>query len=149
MLKKTHSAIGLAVGLYFLPFATYKFSFIPLVLLASLLPDIDSASSSIGQRKIFRPAQVFLKHRGALHSFTICALISIVFAFFYPIVALPFFLGYGFHLFADSFTVEGIRPFWPLKAASSGKIKTGGVVEKAIFGVFLLASIFFFLIFFT
>ena len=149
MLKRTHSAIGLAVGLYFLPFVTYKFSFIPLILLASLLPDIDSMSSSIGQRRIFRPVQVFIKHRGALHSFTICALVSIIFAFFYPIIALPFFLGYGFHLFADSFTIEGIRPFWPLKSSSSGKIRTGGMIEKAVLGIFILASIVFFLMLFA
>jgi len=149
MLKRTHTAIGLVVGLYFLSFVTYKFSFIPIVLLSSLLPDIDSMSSSIGQRKIFRPVQVVLKHRGVLHSFTFCALISLVFAFFYPIIALPFFLGYASHLFADSFTVAGIRPFWPLKSSSSGIIKTGGVTDKMVFGISLIVSVFLFILLFS
>lgn len=141
MLKRTHAAVGLVIGLYFLPFVTYKFLFVPIVLLSSLLPDIDSTYSSIGQRRVFRPVQLVFKHRGALHSFTFCVLISLFFAFFYPIIALPFFFGYGFHLLADSFTLAGIRPFWPSKSISSGMIKTGGAIDKIVFGISLLVSI--------
>jgi|SRR3989344_195572 len=136
MLRKTHIAIGLAAGLYFLPLVKNKMLFIPLVLAATLLPDIDSINSNIGRKRIFMPIQLFLKHRGPLHSYTICILISLALAFFYPVFSLPFFLGYSFHLLADSFTINGIKPFWPLKHVSNGKVTTGGLIDKALFGIF-------------
>lgn len=135
-------AIGLAIGLYFLPFVTYKFWFIPVILIASVLPDIDSASSSIGRKSIFRPAQAFLTHRGPLHSYTVCVALSSVFAFFLPIFALPFFLGYSFHLFADSFTINGIKPFWPWRFESSGIVRTGGMMDRTLFVTFIIVNLF-------
>ena len=141
MLERTHIVIRLALGLYFLPFVSHKLLFIPIVLASSVLPDIDSLSSQVGRKMIFRPVQVFLKHRGVLHSYTFCIFVSLIFALLYPIFALPFFLGYSFHLLADSFSVNGIRPFWPLKFQSSGVVKTGEVVDKAIFYVFVMFSI--------
>ena len=149
MIKRTHLAIGTAIFLYFLPFVRHKILFIPVVLISSLLPDIDSSFSQIGKKKIFRPVQAVFKHRGALHSYTVCIIISLVFAFFYPIIALPFFLGYSSHLLADSFTVMGIRPLWPLKYTSKGVVKTGSLVDRAIFFSFLIFDffLFFFLMF--
>lgn len=52
--------------------------------------------------------------------------ITLFFALFFPVISLPFFLGYSLHLFADSFTIQGIKPFYPIKKVSSWKIKTGG-----------------------
>jgi len=141
MIKRTHLAIGLVVALYFLSHVENKFIFIPVVLFSSLLPDIDSVYSTIGKHKIFRPLQLIFKHRGVFHSYTFCIFVTVLFAFFYPILALPFFLGYSFHLFADSFTHEGIKPFWPLKLESSGNIRVNGTIEHAIFWVFVLLSI--------
>ncbi len=138
MLKKTHLAIGLAVGLYFLPYVNSKFIFLPVIIIASLLPDIDSGFSGIGKNPVFKPTQWMVKHRGVLHSYTVCILISFVFAFYIPVLALPFFLGYAFHLFADSFTVNGIKPFWPLKFVSKGIVRTGGKVEQSILVVTLI-----------
>ncbi|MEK6844496.1 MAG: metal-dependent hydrolase [Nanoarchaeota archaeon] len=144
MLKKTHLAIGLALGLYFLPFVNHKLLFIPITLLASLFPDIDCATSTLGKRKIFRPIQMIFQHRGALHSYTFCVLFSLLFAFFYPVFALPFFLGYSFHLLADSFTVNGLRPLWPLKVVSRGFTKTGGAADRSMFWIFSIVSAFLF-----
>ncbi len=145
MIRRTHLAIGTALALYFLPFIKHKLFFIPIVIISSLLPDIDTMHSSIGRKKIFRPVQVFLTHRGPMHSYTICAIISLILAFFFPTYALPFFLGYSFHLFADSFTINGIRPFWPLKFNTKGVVKTGSMLDKTIFFVFLIIDIFLFL----
>ena len=145
MLRKTHLAIGLAFGLYFLPLVTYKILFVPVVLIASLLPDIDSVNSKIGKKIVFRPIQAFMTHRGPLHSYTICVLVSLLFALFFPVIALPFFLGYSFHLFADSFTLNGIRPFWPLKFSTAGVVKVGGAADKVILIIFVVISIFLFL----
>jgi len=50
-----------------------------------------------------------------------------------------FFIGYSVHLICDSFTKEGIQPFWPFKGRSKGFITTGGRVEDSLFvGLVLL-----------
>src|SRR3989338_1668484 len=97
--------------------------------------------SFLGRKKLFRPLQWFVKHRGFFHSLIFCILVAGIFAFYYPIFALPFFLGYGGHLLLDSFTDNGIRPFWPLKKEIKGFIKTNGNVEKGIFYFLILALV--------
>lgn len=141
MIWKTHLAIGLAVALYFLPFVNNEFIFFPVVVVASMIPDIDSAFSVVGKKRIFKPIQLMTGHRGILHTYTFCMAVSILFAFFVPVLALPFFLGYSFHLFADSFTVMGIKPFWPFKMKSKGVVKTGGPIDKGIFVVFVIIDV--------
>ena len=140
MLKKTHLAIGLSVALYFLPLVNNEILFFIVVMFSSILPDIDSGVSSIGNRALFRPIQAMVKHRGFLHSYTFCIGISILFAFFFPILALPFFLGYSFHLFADSFTPRGIKPFWPFKVESKGVVRTGGPLDRVVFYSFVVLN---------
>jgi membrane-bound metal-dependent hydrolase YbcI (DUF457 family) len=148
MLRRTHLVIGLGIALSFISHVNNQFLFLFVVMLATVLPDIDSGFSALGKHWFTKPVQLFVSHRGFLHSFTFCITVSILLAFIYPPVALPFFLGYALHLFADSFTMQGIRPFWPLKASSKGPVNTGGVVEDAIFwtmavlDVFILASLF-------
>ena len=60
--------------------------------------------------------------------------------FFFPILALGFFLGYGLHLFADSFTRDGIRPFYPFKKKTSGRLRTGSKLEASVLVIFIIAS---------
>lgn len=141
MLKRTHLAIGTGLMLLFLPYVNYKLVFIPVILIVSLLPDIDSSSSYYGQNPIFRPLQFFVRHRGILHSFTFCILASIAFAFFIPVLAFPFFLGYAGHLFADSFTREGIVLFWPFRKTSSGILSTGGRIEYSVYVTIIIVDI--------
>ncbi len=138
MLLRTHTAVGLVAALYFLPHVVNKVIFVPIVLLASALPDIDTGYSNIGKHKIFRPVQMFSSHRGIFHTYTMCIAISVLLALFYPIFALPFFLGYSFHLILDSFTPKGIRPFWPFRVRVEGRIKTGGPIDTTIFYVCLI-----------
>ena len=135
--------IGFCFGLFFFEYMNEKIFFIPIILLASLLPDIDSAYSYLGREKVFRPLQFFVRHRGFIHSFTFAIVAAVLLAMFIPVVAFPFFLGYSLHLLADSLTVEGIRPFWPWKDEVSGKIRTGGIVEYGIFASFAIISLFF------
>ncbi|MEM4259157.1 MAG: metal-dependent hydrolase [Candidatus Pacearchaeota archaeon] len=145
MIKRTHLVIGLAAALIFLPHVKYKLVFFPVVLIASLLPDIDSPNSAIGHNSIFRPLQFFARHRGIFHSITFCILASLALAFVLPSIAFPFFLGYSLHLFADSFTQEGITPFWPWRKGSAGMLRTGGSIESSIFIGFLIADAILFL----
>ena len=141
MLMRTHLAIAFFAALFLLNHVTYKFIFIAVTLIATILPDIDSAFSTIGKHKIARPIQMLTKHRGFVHSFTLCLGISFLLALYLPVLALPFFLGYAMHLLTDSFTVEGIRPFWPFKSVSKGMLRVGGSVEQAIFIGFCIVDL--------
>jgi len=82
-----------------------------------------------------------IKHRSFIHSLTFCVFISLALAFYFPVVSLPFFLGYSSHLVVDSFTEEGIRVFWPAKGVVSGKVRTGGHVEEGVFYTLILVNI--------
>ena len=141
MLVKTHLMITGFFVLLMLPFVSHKIVFIVLAMLATYIPDIDLEHSKLGKKKIFRPLQIFVKHRGMFHSFTFLFLITFIFVIFVPIISLGFFVGYASHLFADSFTLSGISPFWPLYKRSRGKIKTGSVMESSIFLIFLLVNL--------
>ena len=143
MLAKTHLAIGIFAMVFFLPHVNHKLIFIPVVLIASILPDIDSGFSTFGRKGIFRPVQFLSKHRGIFHSFTFCILVSILLAFYIPILAFSFFLGYALHLLADSWTIEGIKPFWPLKTVLKGGVRVGGVIEETVFIVFAILDVIF------
>ena len=148
MLMRTHLAIGLFAMIFFLPHVNNKLIFIPAVLIASILPDIDSHFSHIGRSKAMRPLQVFTEHRGMFHSFTFAIIISAIFAFYLPVLAFGFFLGYGLHLLADSWSVEGIRPFWPSHASTHGRVRVGGFMEETIFIVFVILDVIFLVLLF-
>ena len=142
MLIHTHLSITLFFVLLFISSVESKLAFVLVALLATFIPDIDSKFSKIGKRKIFRILQFFVKHRGVMHSFIFLSLITLFLVLFFPIIALPFFLGYSLHLFADSFTIKGIKPFYPWKKVSLGKIRTGGKSEVFIFVVFIVLDLF-------
>ena len=145
---KTHLAIAAAIALALVEQVNYKWVFVPVLLISSFLPDIDSSHSFIGHKWYFRPLQFFVRHRGFFHSFSFCIFLSLVFALFLPAAALPFFLGYGSHLLIDSFSIEGIQPYWPLKMKLQGKLKTGGRIEDAIFIIFIIIDVILFLLLF-
>ncbi len=122
-----------------------KLVFVLVALVATYIPDLDSRFSSIGQRKIFRPLQWFVKHRGILHSFSFLLIISMALYYFYPTVLFPFILGYGLHLFSDGLTKQGIILFYPFSWRVKGIIKTGGIIETTLFVLLLLGSLWLFL----
>ena|SRR3989338_3555364 len=136
MLSKTHLAIGLFFMLFFISRVTHVFSYVSIFILATLLPNLDRVLSL----KFFKLNKMVRK-RGFFHSFTFCLIITFLLAWFFPIVAFPFFLAYGTHLIVDSWTVEGIYPFWPLKYISKGRVKTGSSFEHMIFYTFVIADI--------
>ena len=144
MLIKTHLAITLFFVLLFISFVKMPLLFLAVALIATYIPDIDSKHSKIGHHFFLRPLQWFARHRGFVHSFTFLILVTLGFALFLPFIALAFFLGYCSHLIADSFTIEGIRPFYPNKRVSRGRIRTGGLSETNIFIAFILLDLFLF-----
>ncbi len=141
MLIRTHLSITLFFILLFISVVEYKFAFVLAALLATFIPDADSKFSTLGKKKSLRILQFFVKHRGMMHSFSFLILITLFFVLFFPIISLGFFLGYGLHLLADSFTVRGIRPFYPLKKKSSWKIRTGGRSEVIILVCFIIGDL--------
>ena len=143
MMYRTHLMVGVFFALLFLPAIENKISFAIVVLFCSLLPDVDSMHSKLGRHWFLRPIQWCIKHRDMLHSFTFCIIFTLFFVFYFPILALPFFLGYAGHLVSDAITIEGIRAWWPSKKRIEGKIKTDGKAEKWFYYVLILANFFF------
>ncbi|MFH1802502.1 MAG: metal-dependent hydrolase [archaeon] len=137
MLRRTHLALGVAIALYFLPHIKEgQLTFLGLTILASILPDMETGFSTIKKHHPTHHHSIF--HRPhILHTYTFLFPITIIVAFYYPMIALPLFLGYSFHLFLDSFSPNGIRPFWPLKQHSHGKIAPGGRIDRMLFIIFL------------
>jgi len=142
MFKKIHLLIGFFAAIFFLPDVNNKLVFFPVVMIASLIPDLDSLIAPKKDYKILKPLKS-KSYKDFMHSYTLCIILSALLAFFYPILALPFFIGYSFHLFFDSLTVPGTTPFWPLKIKSKGFIVPGGKTEKIITFILGFLSILF------
>jgi len=140
MLLRTHLAFGIFAAFLFISHVNNKITFLIMVLISSAFLDLDTPDSSWGRHWIFRPLQIFVKHRGIIHSFTAAVIFSFILAIVWPVASLGFFLGYSVHLITDSFTKEGIQPFWPLKYRSKGFIKTGGRIEDSLFVFLILAD---------
>ena len=138
---RTHLAFSAFFAIYFLPFVNSKIAFLIMVLIGTIIPDIDLMHSYVGNRWYFRPIQWFVKHRGIIHSITFALVITIVLAMYLPVLAFCFFLGYIGHLIGDAITIEGIRPFWPSKSESLGRMRVGGIGEKALFYVLVLIDV--------
>ncbi len=141
MLTRTHVTICLFFVLLFLPLVESKVSFVFISFFATLFPDIDSSFSKIGKKKLFRPLQFFVSHRGFLHSFIFLGLVLLPLYLFESSFLFPFFMGYSIHLLSDALTIRGIRPFYPYGKRFSGFIKTGERMEVLFFIIFLMGSL--------
>ncbi|MGV8152390.1 MAG: metal-dependent hydrolase [Candidatus Nanoarchaeia archaeon] len=141
MLLRTHLAFSILIILILMPYADNKIIFIAFALLSTLIPDIDTAFSSIGNKAYARIVQVFVKHRGLIHSLTMAIILSLAIAILFPLASLGFFVGYSSHVILDSFTKDGIQPFWPIKSQSRGFIKTGGKIEDSLFLTLAMISL--------
>lgn len=136
MMMKTHLLVGLGAALYFLPHVTNKMFFLPAVLIASALPELGDVLSTSRHRVVKKASWLST----IIKTYTLCLVITFFLAFFYPLFALPFFLGYSFHLFLDTFTHEGVHPFWPLGKRVTGKVATGGSIDRTIMLVFIFVD---------
>ncbi len=141
MLLRTHYAITLFFVLVFLSSVENKLVFVLVAMIATVLPDVDARFSTLGRKRIARILQFFTKHRGIIHSFTFLCLIILIMILFWPIVAFGFFLGYSLHLLADSFTHDGITPFYPWRKKTRWNIVTGGKIEVGILSIFIILDV--------
>jgi len=143
---KTHLAMSVLVAIMFFGQVSNKILFLAVLLVSTVIPDIDTGFSTIGKKWFLRPLQFFVKHRGIFHSFTFCIVVSFFLSYSWPLLVLPFFLGYGFHLFLDSFTKDGIMPFWPWRKTSSWHITTGSRMETSFFIVLIVVDLLMFVL---
>jgi inner membrane protein len=142
MFSRTHIALALFFALIFFDYLGNPAVFLPVIFVATLLPDIDSRFSKLGKRKIFRVFNFFVKHRGITHSFTFLFLISSLIFFSFKEILLPFASAYSLHLLLDALTIQGVALFYPLKFRMKGKIRTGGFLETIFFVSFFLIDLF-------
>lgn len=145
MLLRTHVMFAIFMILVFINYVSNKWVFVAMVLVATIVPDLDSGFSSYGRHLIFRPLQFFTKHRGILHSITTAAILSFLIAVWFPVASFGFFIGYSIHVISDSFTKDGVQPFWPLKWKSNGPISSGGRIEESLFIFMVIINILMFL----
>jgi membrane-bound metal-dependent hydrolase YbcI (DUF457 family) len=112
-----------------------------LLLVATVLPDIDSGTSLLG-RKLGVLKKV-LNHRGFFHS--IMALVSFGIVVYLVTNSRPlsyvFMIGYGSHLVADSVTKEGTRLFYPSGLVTKGWLRVGSAVETLLFVVMVVLTV--------
>lgn len=143
MIFRTHFVFALSFYLILLPFLQEIFSFTISFFLATFLVDLDSKNSKLGKFFIFRPFQLFFKHRGSFHSLFIGFIISMVVYPFNLHFSLGFLLGFSLHLLLDCLTIGGVRLFWPFfNLKISGFLKSGGLFEEILFVLLLILDFF-------
>ncbi|MEK6858703.1 MAG: metal-dependent hydrolase [Nanoarchaeota archaeon] len=140
MMFRTHVALTLFSIFFLIQHVQYKFAFFVVALIAGIFPDIGSGFSLFGGTRLVGSSRITSSIHGFFHSLTFVLVASALLAIYLPIYALPFFLGYSLHLFADSFTIEGIKPFWPLRYESKGPLKSGSSVESMLFVGFCIVD---------
>lgn len=138
MLFLTHFLLGILVGLAardFIPGGNYLVFFC-LILLGSVLPDIDERYSRVNRWSgiIGSVISFFSKHRGFFHSLFFVVLTTLVAKFFLgEYYAWGLFLGLAGHLFSDGISKKGVNFFYPFsKLKMKGWLKVGSWREVMI-----------------
>jgi membrane-bound metal-dependent hydrolase YbcI (DUF457 family) len=147
MQGKTHLLFGLLLAVLWVEFISAQNAVLTLllILLGSLLPDIDEKSSLLGRRVPI--LSYFTKHRSFFHSVIFGVSCVIVLSFIVSVHhVLAFSAGFIGHLLLDAITPMGVKPFWPSQVKIKGFVKVGGLLEKLIFVLFI--ALFVWMIFF-
>lgn len=143
MMFRTHLAIGAISALLIKDYFQTSLLFSLVLIASTSLPDIDHQGSWIGRRLwIFsRPINIIFGHRGITHSIFIPLLLLFILAHYrYATLGLAVMIGYATHIFADSFTSEGVKIAYPFsKKVISGPLNTNGIGEFAIFTLLVIA----------
>ncbi len=142
---RTHLALGALILFLLAKFtnwiAGYEITAAVLILLASILPDIDSSTSFLGRK--FKLLKNLLKHRGFFHSiFAMTTFTIIVYAIFQEkILSWIFLIGYASHLLADSVTKEGTKLFYPRDLKVKGPLRVGSFAETVIIFILVVLTV--------
>lgn len=142
MMGRTHMAIGLLAGLALFPFfSQHWYIFIPLVVLGSLLPDVDHQNSKINRMfPLTNWIPTFFAHRGFFHSIFPAIIIYAGFHFAkLDIIGIPLAIGYTSHLASDCFTRLGCNLLHPVSTFRiQGPVTTDGLMELLTLGGVLI-----------
>ena len=118
--------------------------FLVLVLLGSILPDIDDGNSKIKKASgvLGSIISFMFKHRGILHSLIFVFFLFILISLWNSYYAWGLSIGYLSHLLSDSLTPMGIRIFYPFSSFKlRGPIKVGSTGEWIVlFGLVILVA---------
>ncbi|MDG2448611.1 MAG: metal-dependent hydrolase [Saprospiraceae bacterium] len=146
--------VGSIIGINILD----DYRLIPIIIFASLLPDIDHPKSILGT--IFRPISKAINkkygHRTITHSLVVLvglvALISAFQSVYFPDIPIAtiFGLAYGSHLVFDMMTVQGVPLFYPFRKNACVipgnphmRLRTSNIRhETMIFCLFTVSAIF-------
>ena len=144
MMHKTHLAFGILSALVVMPFVSTgnKFIFFFLVLFGSLLPDVDTPNSKMGQKFgiISKFFNVIAGHRTIFHSIFFAIMIpGLAWYFWSRPYGVALFVGYLSHLIMDSLTKSGINFLHPISTLRvNGFVETGSFTEKVVLAVIVL-----------
>ncbi|HIJ98741.1 TPA: metal-dependent hydrolase [archaeon] len=145
MMFYTHLAFGFLAGLLTMKLLTVNniYPFFAVVLLSSILPDIDIGNSKVGRgTKLGWLVEWVFGHRGFFHSaFPAVILFIFFYSFGYGELGLASFVGYGSHLISDALGHKGVYLFYPLAKLRLGLIKTGGFSEYLFLGLIIYLSV--------
>ena len=147
MLFLTHILLGITFFLllrnYFSEGSTILFFL--LILLGSILPDIDEKHSRINKwfGIVGSIVAFFAKHRGFFHSLLFHGIIFFAISYFFnTYYAWALLLGYTAHIVGDGITPMGVQLFYPFSQFKiRGPIKTGGFWEGIIMIVLIIVII--------
>jgi inner membrane protein len=109
---RQHMGMALVIGIGLFHNDVMGFVYTPLMMVGSLLPDIDTPFSKLGKYNIFA---AMMRHRGFMHSLLTSGIIAVAGTLINPVVGVWVSVGYLSHLFADSLTPSGIRWLYPFK----------------------------------
>jgi len=135
----THLAFSFLTGLFAIDFLNITNSalFMAILLLSSLLPDIDHPDSKIG--RFFKPIGWIFTHRGFFHSILAGGIFaSAAYLSLHNItIVTAIIIGYSSHLILDAVNHQGIAFFYPFKNRLAGFVKSGGIAEYVLLIAFI------------
>lgn len=124
----------LAAGLLTASILTTSIPCIAGIAFGSLLPDIDTPTSSISH-KTTGVLGCMLEHRGFTHSLAFAGITAIL----SPYIA----LGVLTHIVLDMFNPSGVSVIWPIRGKCRiAKIRTGGALDYLLGALFAIALLF-------
>ena len=147
MMFITHISFALFLGLLIIKYVPSSvlpvnhYVFLAIIVLASLLPDIDSAHSLLGSK--VKAISMAFRHRGVIHSLFVMIIFGIILLLIKPNLyyLLAFIIGYFSHLMLDSLNPKGITLFWPFKKRLRGSFRTTGLIDWLLLLLFFVLDI--------
>lgn len=140
----THILLGIVVFLLTKDFfqAGNNLIFFLMVMLGSILPDIDEKHSKMNRWSGFiGNIAVFLtKHRGFFHSLLFFIILFLAISYYWQnFYAEGLLLGYFAHLMGDGVTKMGVQIFYPFSRFKfKGPVRVGGMFEFVIMALLII-----------